>query len=487
MMSRTPVLVLGLLTLAPSLALAQDHKPPAKDPVAARMQWSIDAGVKWLIAQQQPNGTWNYPNHPMKLTPAYPMGQGVTALCAYTLLKCGIGPNHPAVKKAFAYIQSAELRWTYAVGCTLLALEAKVGFTPGAFQIKPPGTKSWDGSGSKVREKKDKGDKKWKKGRKTPADMALAKKCVDWLVAHQRPKGMWRYAGGNDEDASNAQYAMLGLDAAERMGIKVPRDCYLRAATRLIEWQAKTGEKVDHFPVPGADSTYRALRKIEKQLQKEIYKINKKFKKKKPGEMDKKGKTKDDHMHSAERKITGKVVETLEKASMVARGWAYFPPEAGDKGQKWKKDVTGAMTTSALAALFICKSRLEGVPDYERKLRKPLNKALRDGSAWMAKNYSIVRNPNGKLHHYYYLYGLERAGILGVVQRFGKHDWFEDGVGLLLGQQKPEGFFKAMKTTSGPVPDTCFALLFIARGTTPVVRIPGRVVTGSSRTLPGRK
>ena len=34
---------------------------------------------------------------------------------------------------------------------------------------------------------------------------------------------------------------------------------------------------------------------------------------------------------------------------------------------------------------------------------------------------------------------------------------------------------------SSPVPDTCFALLFLARGTTPVVRIPGRVMTGVDR------
>lgn len=468
----------GLFLARP--ALAQDKKPGADADMAVRMKWAIDHGAKWLIKQQQADGSWTYPNAPMKLSGAYPMSAGVTALCAYALMKAGIGPSEPSVRKAFQFIYKADLGWTYEVSCVLLAIEAKATFDPAKIRVIPPGASSWTGSKERKIKKKKKKRKK-RKGRLTAQDIAKAKQCVAWLVKHQRSKGMWRYSGGSDEDASNAQYAMLALDAAQRLKLKVPMSVYAKAARRLIEWQDKgKNEKVKLFPVPGADSSYRQLRKVEAKLRKEIRKIEKKFKRKKE---DKKGRTADDHMRSAERKASGKVIESMkEKGAMYARGWAYFPPEASDKGQAWKKKVTGSMTTSCLAALFICKSRMEGTGVYERELKPKLNKALRDGAAWMAKYFSISENPNHpSIHHYYYLYGLERAGILGCVQRFGNHDWFDLGVKLLLREQHADGRFLAKRTTSGPVPDTCFALLFLSRGTTPVVRLPGRVVTGSSR------
>jgi hypothetical protein len=49
---------------------------------------------------------------------------------------------------------------------------------------------------------------------------------------------------------------------------------------------------------------------------------------------------------------------------------------------------------------------------------------------------------------------------------------------MFLSQQKGDGSWHATNGTSGPVPDTCFALLFICRGTTPPVRLPERVMTG---------
>jgi hypothetical protein len=77
------------------------------------------------------------------------------------------------------------------------------------------------------------------------------------------------------------------------------------------------------------------------------------------------------------------------------------------------------------------------------------------------------------------MYGLERAGILGLVPKFGEHDWYDDGCHMFVRSQKSDGSWDAGgEGTVGPVCDTCFALLFLARGTTPVVRIPTRTTTG---------
>jgi hypothetical protein len=137
------------------------------------------------------------------------------------------------------------------------------------------------------------------------------------------------------------------------------------------------------------------------------------------------------------------------------------------------------MTASGLACLFICKAHLEGTEPYEGSLKGPIDQALRDGAAWLAKHWTVAENPGYFLHHYYYLYGLERAGILGLVPAFGEHDWFSEGALQLLSSQKEDGSWDARPHgTVGPVCDTCFALLFLAKGTTPIVRLPQRTATG---------
>ena len=50
--------------------------------------------------------------------------------------------------------------------------------------------------------------------------------------------------------------------------------------------------------------------------------------------------------------------------------------------------------------------------------------------------WSVNNNPErGGDWHYYYLYGLERAGILYDTNMIGKHDWYLEGAKLLLDAQ----------------------------------------------------
>src|SRR5207237_619486 len=128
---------------------------------------------------------------------------------------------------------------------------------------------------------------------------------------------------------------------------------------------------------------------------------------------------------------------------------------------------------------FICKAHLDGTKVYEKSLKGPIDHALRDGTAWMAKNFAVNANPQDGMHVLYYLYGLERAGVLLLVPKFGEHDWYEEGSQRLLKDQAADGSWDARNAgTVGPMCDTCFALLFLSRGTTPIVRIPTRTATG---------
>ncbi|MBI3722338.1 terpene cyclase/mutase family protein [bacterium] len=457
---------------------------------------AIDKGVEWLKKQQRPDGSFDYSDVPFLLQGEH-MVSGCTAFASFALLKAGVYPNDPVITKAFAYLQKCNVDKVYSAGPILLAIEAKQNWEAPRQDDAPaearpePGT---SGEGDK------KGPPPPKKGKSDPNDFALAAKCVEFLVAKQQTN-VWRYPMGKTEDSSAAQYALLGLDAAERLGLQVPKSVYEKAQEWFVYNQEKEGPEVPAFGVPGADLSYKDLRAIERELREKIKKIDAQFTGKKPGELGADGHTREDDVRTCSEDITKKILR--EKGPpMKARGWCYTyathgGPQGGtDQDKKdtkgaapvenelkgWKVAVNGGMTASGLACLFICKAHLDGQANYEKTLKKPIDAALRDGAAWIARNFSVTENPfhPSGWHLYYFLYGMERAGILGVIPKFGDHDWYEEGCRELLRDQKSDGSWDAgNRGTSGPVVDTSFALLFIARGTTPIVRIPSKVLTGS--------
>lgn len=445
----------GLALLAVVVLASATTRAPADDALPAKKKAAIDKGVAWLKKQQTPEGFWNYENlHPQ--LKSYPMSQGAAAIGVLTLLKSGVAPDDPVVKKAFAYIREQKLQHVYSAGLVLLALDALQGWKPLGAE---PG---------KTNEKKT--------PRLDPADLDLAQKCVEFLEKTQQ-KSLWRYPSkSSGEDSSNAQYALLGLDAGERLGCTVNKSVYLKAQAFYVDYQEKDGPDVASFPVPGADLSLAELRQIEKEIREKLEKIDASFKGKKPGETNADGHVKEDLVHTTEQDAAKKVFKTAEKlAKMKARGFPYGPPDTGDVDDK---KVSGAMTASGMACLFICKAHLEGTPDW-KPIEKGVNQAIRDGAAWLEKNWSVKKNPNRKFHHYYWLYSLERASVMNLVPLYGKHDWDREGAELLVAEQKADGSWDAGdRTTVGPVVDTMFALLFLSRGTTPIVKLPERIVTG---------
>ncbi|HZU96243.1 MAG TPA: prenyltransferase/squalene oxidase repeat-containing protein [Planctomycetota bacterium] len=453
------------LVAAFSLCRAED----AKDLPTQRAE-AIEKGIAYLKKVQASDGSWD--DTMMPFGGLGHMKPGTTALGALALLKSGVAPDDPCIKKAFEFIVAGKLEHTYDVGCILMALEAR-------FNWEQPHLD--DAPGTQTVERKTPAGKKIKM---TPADLELAQKCVEFLKTKQGPVG-WTYppaANGFREDVSNTQYALLGLDAAERLGVEVPKEVYVKAQELLVANQEKDGPEVSAFPVPGADMSYKELKKIEKDTKDAIKKIEGAFKGKKQGDTNAAGHTEEDERRSTEEDAAKKVFKTSEKAkAMKARGWGYaFTPDKSN-GMPPAGDAkpTGAMTTAGLACLFICKAHLDGSKEYEKNLKAPIDHALRDGAAWMAKNFSVTQNPAGRMHLLYYLYGLERAGVLLLVPKFGEHDWYDEGTREILKTQKTDGNWDAGgQGTAGPMTDTCFALLFLARGTTPIVRIPTRTATG---------
>jgi len=129
-----------------------------------------------------------------------------------------------------------------------------------------------------------------------------------------------------------------------------------------------------------------------------------------------------------------------------------------------------SMTCAGVTTMAICRHQL-GHKDVVKD--PPIKAAL----AWLGKSFRPDKNANvenGQITDpgrwlYYYLYSIERTGMILGQETMGKEKWYPAGAKFLLGKQKEDGswwtgaFDKAaeLDTTA----DTCFAILFLTKAT----------------------
>ncbi len=163
---------------------------PATDPEELALRPKIAEGVESLLDRQLRDGSWGVHGNYLG---------GRTALCAYTLVKAGVQMDHPAMRRAFAYLDNVTPDKTYATACMMLAYGATA-------------------------------EKRYR-----PRLQMMLGLLLEW----QRPNGTWGYPGGNT-DLSNTQYAALGLWGAQKAGLKVPTNV----------WQKLVEGTIDHREEP---------------------------------------------------------------------------------------------------------------------------------------------------------------------------------------------------------------------------------------------
>lgn len=456
----------------------------------------IEKGIEYLKSKQAGDGSWDYLDEPFKL--GIHLREGCTWFTLFALLKSGVSPKEQCIQKGLESARKAGLCHVYCVSCMILALEAY--YISDEPEPKKKEKEKDEEKGMITRlaeEKKEDPVEKFQK-KVTPEDRKLLEDAVKWLISKQEAN-IWRYPGGDDptnkvniEDCSNTQYAMLALSAARRMKIPVPVEVFQKVAEYMVNNQEKDGPEVPWFPVPAADHSFKELKKVEKEIQKEIHKLAKEYEKDvKKAEREGKEPPPADGIRTAvvEKVRVPEKIFGGEKKKIRARGWCYMWNDT--TGAPWRKRITGSMTTSGAAALTICKEALEEANASPQFIDK-VSTAIRDGCGWLASKFSASGNPTGDggpcLHLHYYLYGLERVGILALVPKYGEHDWYKEGVEQFLHTQRVDGSWDAGSAgTSGPVPDTCWALLFICRATTPLVQIPEEIYTGEGLLGPKRK
>ncbi len=134
-----------------------------------------------------------------------------------------------------------------------------------------------------------------------------------------------------------------------------------------------------------------------------------------------------------------------------SQGWSYKGAADGE--------AYGSMTAGAVGSLTIY--------DYMLKKDFKRNPLTKNGLAWLGGHYSVTENPGrGGDWYLYYLYGLERAGILYDTPKIGGKDWYADGAKVLLASQGADGSW-------GGEWNTCFAILFLKKATRPLVATDG--------------
>lgn len=139
-------------------------------------------------------------------------------------------------------------------------------------------------------------------------------------------------------------------------------------------------------------------------------------------------------------------------------GWGYGAIRSGRP--------TGSMTAAGVASLYIVGNCLETGREkgFTNQGRAPhcgsysRNVNVADGLNWLTKNFSVTENPGSRTWHLYYLYGLERVGMLTGFSRLGEHDWYREGAAHLVEIQQADGSWH------NAVHETAFALLFLGKG-----------------------
>ena len=139
----------------------------------------------------------------------------------------------------------------------------------------------------------------------------------------------------------------------------------------------------------------------------------------------------------------------------VAEGWNY-KTSATDERAPYH-----AMTAGGVGALVIYL--------HIQKKDWKHDAAVEAGMKWLTDKFLIEAS------NAYYMYALERAGILHGTETFGSRQWYREGAYAILGVQKPDGSWSEDVADSngtmwhGRTWDTCFSILFLRRATRPLV------------------
>lgn len=167
--------------------LPESSAPPLSE-LQPAINTAIAEGVERLLLEQYRDGSWGYNLGSYR--------NGATSLAVYTLLKCGLPRDHPAIVRGLQFLRARRPTKVYSAGVELMALGA----------TGNPEYAEW------------------------------AQEIVDQLLEWESEvhPGSWGYPGGA-ADLSNSQFAALGFWGASELGLDVPKDVWERMLTKAVK------------------------------------------------------------------------------------------------------------------------------------------------------------------------------------------------------------------------------------------------------------
>ena len=122
---------------------------------------------------------------------------------------------------------------------------------------------------------------------------------------------------------------------------------------------------------------------------------------------------------------------------------------------------TPSMTAAGVATLFITQDYTLNI-DLAACKGGIRNEFIERGLSYMDKHINEALTGGS----FYTMYGVERIGTASGRKYFGTKDWYQIGADYLVKNQHPDGSWAGQW---GPLPDTAYALIFLARGRAPVL------------------
>ena len=317
---------------------------------------SVDRGVAWLLGKQKDDGSWGNFSDGW----SFKYESGLTALSLLALMNSWVSKHKTPVEKGFEYLLVRRPRQTYEIAFCLMALEMKAAPMLERFRVArldPAERKDYEYERTL-----------------TPDEKSYMHDLVELLTAAKGRGGNWRYNLEHSQtDISNGQFAVLGLKAASRCGLKVPTNIWEEILEYFLEYQAKEGPK----------SKYKEFQRFTR-------------------------------------------TDTPEFRIYPARqrGWSY------GFGYADPAKTVGSHVNIGISCLLLSYEELaQRRAAVATNNRGAVRQAVRDGLAWLDAHWAIESRPNSsKVYYHYYIYSLGRVGTLIDKRFIGAHDWYREGV-----------------------------------------------------------
>ena len=378
-------------------------------------------GMEFIKSEQYDDGSWEFEGHDV----------GITSLCAMALIENGMPVSDPIIDKAHRFVQKemeAE-KSTYDIALAILFL-SRVGDRDNRSKIR---------------------------------DLAAR------LIAGQNEEGGWGYACplanagilSNPEtkpklqagvgDNSCTQFAVLGLWVSSRWGVDIT-DTMSLTGNRFMETQREDGgwpyrceEWAKQFADAGTDRT-------------------------KPGDDTESTADGDPKKKKKKDKDKDKPAVALPGAVPPAD-----PAAAGTADTKYEPS-SPSMTFAGLFCLTV--ARVTVIREEQNKARVAPKAGETPSQAAGGEGDTLMSDPSfadglkragefaatmsgGSAR--YFMWSVERMGVVLGMDKFGDTEWFPKGATALLATQAMDGSWKNPSETQGSLADTSFAILFLRK------------------------